>query len=44
MEAGTVSKVLAAAGEELGAPVEISAFARYTVGEGIAAEGETAAA
>jgi elongation factor Ts len=31
--AGSVSKVLAAAGERLGAPVELSAYVRYQVGE-----------
>lgn len=38
--AGSVAKVLAAAGKELGAPVELAAFARYQVGEAVgAAEG-----
>ena len=31
--AGSISKVLAAAGKELGTPVELTAFARYSVGE-----------
>ena len=37
--AGSVSKVLAAAGKQLGAPVELRAFARYQVGESVAGEG-----
>ena len=31
--AGTVAKVLAAAGKDLGAPVEVRAFVRYQVGD-----------
>ena len=31
--AGKVAKVLEAAGQQLGAPVELKAFARFAVGE-----------
>jgi elongation factor Ts len=39
-DAGSVAKVLAAAGEELGAEVSIAGFVRYAVGEGLEATAE----
>ena len=40
--AGSVRKVLEAAGKELGAPVSLAAFVRYTVGEGVEVAAEEA--